>query len=90
MSFIAVLLYGSKIFCVLQMIGVAFEVSDASQLQRKHKETDEDYELRRKHQIRPSSFDIITYSMCYIGLFSGKYVVEWSEWLVIWSRRLWV
>lgn len=53
------------------MIGVAFEVSDASQLQRKHKETDEDFELRKKHQIKPSSLDIISYAMCYIGLFSG-------------------
>ena len=53
------------------MIGVAFEVSDASNLKRTHKETDDDYELRKKHQIRPTSFDIINYSLCYIGLFSG-------------------
>ena len=53
------------------MIGVAYEVSDAANLKRKYKETDEDFEVRKAHQIRPSSLDIINYSLCYIGLFSG-------------------
>ena len=55
------------------MIGVAFEVFDAAGLKRKHNESEEDYELRKKHQIRPSSIDIITYSLCHVGLFTGVY-----------------
>ena len=55
-----------------QMIGVAFEVFDTAGLARKPSETDEDFELRKKRQIKPSSVDIITYSLCHVGLFTGE------------------
>ncbi|KAH3747043.1 lysophospholipid acyltransferase 7-like [Dreissena polymorpha] len=62
-----------QLFNALRMIGVAFEIHDASHIQRRPNESEEMTKVRKDFQLKPSSLDIIHYSFCYIGLFTGPY-----------------
>lgn len=53
------------------MIGVAFEVHDASHLKKRETESEEDVQLKKEFLIKPSPLGLIQYSFCYIGLFTG-------------------
>lgn len=53
------------------MIGVAFEVHDASYMKKREAESSEDFELKKHFQLKPSFIDTIHYSLCYVGLFTG-------------------
>lgn len=54
------------------MIGVAFEVHDATYMKKRDTESAEEAELKKSFQIKPSFIDTLHYSMCYIGLFTGE------------------
>ncbi|KAK3591316.1 hypothetical protein CHS0354_028424 [Potamilus streckersoni] len=63
-----------QLFNTLRMVGVAFEVHDAYYLERKRDESDEDFKRRKEYyKLRPSLLDLVMYSFCYIGLFTGPY-----------------
>lgn len=62
-----------QLFNALRMIGVAFEVHDAIYIKKGDRESEEDAKLKKDYQIKPSTLDIINYSLCYIGLFTGPY-----------------
>jgi len=59
------------------MIGVAFEVHDASHMKKRDGESDEEWRLKQAFQMQPGVLDMIHYSCCYIGLFTGRYIA-WS------------
>ncbi|XP_045211572.2 lysophospholipid acyltransferase 7-like [Mercenaria mercenaria] len=62
-----------QLFNALRMIGVAFEVHDAEYMEKRDRESEEDAELKKNFQLKPSFLDTIHYSLCYIGLFTGPY-----------------
>lgn len=63
------------LFFMIQMIGVAFEVHDSAYLKRRDTESDEENKLKKEFLIKPSAINVINYSLCYIGLFTGKFSV---------------
>ncbi|XP_052779959.1 lysophospholipid acyltransferase 7-like [Mya arenaria] len=62
-----------QLFNALRMIGVAFEVHDAQYIKKRDNVSEEAAKLQKEFQMTPSSLDILQYSLCYIGLFTGPY-----------------
>ena len=57
------------------MVGVAFEVHDAMCAKKRDTESEEEFTMKKQHLLRPSSLDIIHYSLCYVGLFTGDKLI---------------
>lgn len=61
----------------LKLVGLAFEIHDSVKYHRNlEKMSDRTEELKNKYQsIKPSFYDTLTYSFCYIGLLTGTIVL---------------
>ncbi|KAK0058902.1 lysophospholipid acyltransferase 7-like isoform X1 [Biomphalaria pfeifferi] len=71
----------AQLFLTLRMIGLAFEVQDT---RTRNSDTSTDIELKKKYcNINVSFLSVITYALCYIGLFTGPYFKyrTYQDWL---------
>ncbi|VDI11645.1 lysophospholipid acyltransferase 7 [Mytilus galloprovincialis] len=64
-----------QLFLTLKLVALGFEIHDTHELSKKgDTQEEEESTLQRKYRsIYPSSLDILQYSYCYIGLFTGPY-----------------
>jgi len=54
------------------MIGVAFEVHDTVFMKKRDTESEEEAKIKKEFLIKPSAPNILQYSLCYLGLFTGN------------------